>query len=681
MRWTYVGRVGRKRTLGKRSWSSRLRRLAAGAVLATFGADAVQAGEPPARLPDLTLEQLVEVQLVSVASKRPQTSTEAPSVVTVVSGDEIRRQGYRTVGDVLRTLPGFYVSYDRNYSYVGVRGFGRPGDYNTRVLVLIDGVRTNDNVYDGAYVGHESPVDVGLIERIEISRGPGAAVYGNNAFFGVINIVTKSGGALAGGELRAGAGSFGGYEGKASYGRSLAGGASFVASASVLGSAGQTLSFPEFGGADGGTVAGGDGERARRAFASFSKGGFTAGAIHGSRTKHVPTAPFETVFGDTRALTRDTFTIASLGYERSFGKRFDWTSRLAHTAYDYDGAYPYETAPGDVSVYNDRARGRWWTLESTGVLRAGRHTLMAGGELMRNSRQDQAAEYSGLPETAFEIRDRGQRQGAFLQGDVALGSRLRLSLGGRYDHNEDFGGEASPRLALIASPDAHTTLKLLYGSSYRAPNEYEQNYYEAQRASQRSAERLTPERIRTVEAVLERGLGEHVRLTASVFSNEITDLITLQSDSPGQLVFRNTDGATSKGGELALDARLPSGTAGRLSHSYQRTRDEAGRPLSNSPAHMLKASLAVPLRSQDVWTSFDAQYVGARRTLAGVETAGFVVVNATVFAKRLKGNLEASASVYNVFDARYSDPGSEEHLQDAIRQDGRSFTVALGWRF
>jgi outer membrane receptor protein involved in Fe transport len=636
------------------------------------------AQERHADLADLTLEQLVEVQLVSVASKHPQTSREAPAVITVVSADEIRRQGYRTLGDVLRTLPGFYVTYDRNYSYVGVRGFGRPGDYNTRILVLIDGFRTNDNVYDGAFVGRESPVDLGLVERVEISRGPGAAVYGNNAFFAVVNIVTKRGGDLAGGELRAGASSFGTREGRASYGRKLANGASFLVSGSALGSDGQTLSFPEFANPSGGTVAGGDAEHSRSALASFAKGGLTIEALHSSRSKHIPTASYGTVFGDTRALTRDSFTIGSVAYERSFGARLVWSSRVSHVTYDYDGRYPYEMAPGDVAVYSDYARGRWWSAESTGLLRAGAHTLMLGGELTHNARQDQGAAYAGLPEPEFALHDHGARYGAFAQDEIAIGKRLRLSVGGRYDVDADFGrGQASPRLALIAMPEARTTFKLLYGASYRAPNEYEKSYY----AAQPSAPRLESENIRTAEAVVERRLGGNVRLVASVFSNEIRNLITLESTSAGDLLFRNTDRATSRGGEAALETGLPSGAAGRLSYSYQRTLDEESRPLSNSPRHMLKASLSVPLWHRDLWASLDAQYLSSRLTLSGAETPGFVLVNATIFAKRLKGGLEASASIHNLFDEHYSDPGSEEHRQDVIRQDGRSVAVGLGFRF
>ena len=125
------------------------------------------------------------------ASAYLQKVTEAPSSVTIVTAEQIRRYGFRTLADVLRSVRGFYVTYDRNYSYVGVRGFSRPGDYNARVLLLIDGHRLNDNVFGSALIGSEFPLDIALIERLEIIRGPSSSLYGTSAFFAVINVITR----------------------------------------------------------------------------------------------------------------------------------------------------------------------------------------------------------------------------------------------------------------------------------------------------------------------------------------------------------------------------------------------------------------------------------------------------------------------------------------------------------
>lgn len=145
-------------------------------------ADAVAAGGPAwaqdegliGDLTDVPLEQFLQLDVFS-ASKFVQKVGEAPSAVTVITAADIRTYGYRSLADILRSMRGLYVSCDHNCSCVGARGLSRPGDYNTRVLLLLDGYRLNDNVYEGALVGSEFNLDVDLIERVEFVPGPGAS--------------------------------------------------------------------------------------------------------------------------------------------------------------------------------------------------------------------------------------------------------------------------------------------------------------------------------------------------------------------------------------------------------------------------------------------------------------------------------------------------------------------------
>src|ERR1039458_6863888 len=125
---------------------------------------------------EASLEELGTIQVYS-ASKHLQSASDAPASVTVVTADEIQKYGYRTLADILQSVRGFYITYDRDYSYVGVRGFGRLGDWNSRILLLVDGHGINDNALGQAMLGTEFLVDVDLIERVEIIRGPTSSPY------------------------------------------------------------------------------------------------------------------------------------------------------------------------------------------------------------------------------------------------------------------------------------------------------------------------------------------------------------------------------------------------------------------------------------------------------------------------------------------------------------------------
>jgi iron complex outermembrane receptor protein len=140
-------------------------------VLAMLTVPCVAQAQP---LPELSLEELMRIDAGRVvgASERVQPVTEAPASVSFITAADIARYGYRTLADILRGVRGMYVTDDRNFSYLGVRGFGKPGDYNSRILLLVNGHRVNDNVFGQAEIGAEFGMDPAMFERVEIIRGP-----------------------------------------------------------------------------------------------------------------------------------------------------------------------------------------------------------------------------------------------------------------------------------------------------------------------------------------------------------------------------------------------------------------------------------------------------------------------------------------------------------------------------
>src|SRR5688572_21392355 len=161
---------------------------------------AASAARAQSALPELSLEELMRLDAGRVfgASERAQPVTEAPSSVSFITAEEIARHGYRSLAEILQAMRGLTISSDRNFSLLGARGFATPGDYNSRILLLVNGHRVNDNVFGQAEIGPEFGLDPATFERVEIIRGPASSIYGDSAFFGVVNVVTKSGESIGG---------------------------------------------------------------------------------------------------------------------------------------------------------------------------------------------------------------------------------------------------------------------------------------------------------------------------------------------------------------------------------------------------------------------------------------------------------------------------------------------------
>src|SRR5271155_75323 len=333
------------------------------AILALAASSVAQ--QSPPNLGEASLEELGNIQVYS-ASKHMQSANDAPSSVTVVTADEIQKYGYRNLADILRSVPGFYVTFDRDYTFVGVRGFGRLGDWNSRILVLIDGHRINNNVLGQAMLGNEFLVDVDMIERVEIVCGPSSSLYGANAFFAVINVMTRKAKQVKDWELSFQTGSFGTYEGRASYGHEFRG-LGVLLSGTFYDSQGQTLFFPEFNSPanNNGITSDTDYESYKHILTTLTYHGFTLQGLFSTRDKGVPTAYFGAVFNDPNDFNIDSHQYVRLDYQHTLGR---WQ---LDTGTSYDQARlqgPVPEAPlvaGDPIVLDTFSfRGNWWTGEA-----------------------------------------------------------------------------------------------------------------------------------------------------------------------------------------------------------------------------------------------------------------------------------------------------------------------------
>ncbi len=653
--------------------------------LCGFGLLQAVAQDAPKDLTEIPLEDLAKLEVYS-ASKFSQKMTEAPASIRIITAADIQHYGYRKLSEILNSVSGFYSTNDRNYEYIGVRGFGRTGDYNTRVLLLLNGLRLNESIYGGTGIGFDFPLDINLIERIEIVRGPGSSLYGTNAFFGTINIITKRGRSLDGGHIYAEGGSWSTYAGGASYGKSFKNGTEMLFAASHRNSKGQRhLYFKEFDTPEtnNGIAEDLDSENSTNVFANISGRNLTAQFVFNSRGKAIPTASYGSVFNDRAARTKDTVSYIDLKYEHKFRQNWDVVARTYLGIYDYEGVYGYALETEDSSYFArnyDYSAGRWWggDFQLTRTL-AGKHHLTVGtdwqhGFHLRQWNYDAEPHYFSYLDTL----NTWATIGSYAQGEFAVRENLLVSAGFRHDRYNTFGGNTSPRFSVVYSPLPKTTLKLLYGHAFRAPNSYEMFY--ADGYSQKTNPDLQPEKIRTTEFVIEQYFGHQFRLAGSAYHYHVRGLITQDTDSDGLAVFRNTDHITANGMKLTFEGKNFHGVDSHLAYSVQRATSESTQAsLANSPKHIVQLNLFLPCFATRGGAGIEMRYTGPRKTLDGERLGGFLLTNVTFVLRGLMPNLDLTAGIYNLFDKRYADPAGEEHVQSSILQDGRSFRIRIAY--
>lgn len=641
-----------------------------------------------ARLPAQDQEELLGRSLdellntkISAAAKYNQTVSEAPASVTIITAEDLRAYGFETLEDVFKSVRGFYASNDRNYTYLGARGFSRPTDYNNRILLLINGHTLNENFYGSALLGSELALDLNMLERIEIVRGPGSALYGTSALFAVVNLVTKKGQALDGLAVAATAGSYGKSRLAGQFGKEFANGVDILISALGADIKGRDLYFPEYDNPaeNHGMAQGLDWDKYSGLFAILRYRHLTLQGDFTARRKGIPTGAYEVVFNDKAARTYDARRMFEIKLDHPFGADKNFMVRGYFDHYGYAGRYPY------ALNYRDASDGDW-----------------VGGELQfrydprPNNRLTVGMEYQKHLHAQYRAADTqtSYADGDFpftvfsfyLQDEYQIRKNLALTLGMRWDEYSTAGSARAPRAAVVYHPFKASTLKLLYGEAFRAPSAWEVNSEDG--VSYKSNPALAPERITTSEAVWEQRLTASWFGTVAIYEYKMRDLIDPVLDrTDGLIQFRNLGRVRASGLEIELNARPAAGPRGYASYTLQKARDPRKKAiLTNSPRHLAKLGIIYPV-TKLLHAALEMQYETERLTVYRTQTGSFLLTNlrlATASENKghhLPAHLQMALAVNNLFNVAYQSPGGLEHRQAGITQNGRNYQITLQCKF
>ncbi len=626
-----------------------------------------------------TIDSLLQIQIepqkhIESASKYSQSIEDAPSSVTVITSKEIEIYGYQTLAELLNSQAGFYISNDRNYTYLGVRGFSRPTDYNNRVLLLIDGHRLNEYIYDGAIFGRELGLDINNFERVEIIRGPGSALYGTSAMFAVINLIPKKFNNILAPEIRLGYGSYNTKTLSLNAGHKFDNEISFSINGSFIESDGEDIYFNEFDDPEtnNGLATGRDYGEHYGVIGSFSYKNFNLQGISTYSKKGVPTASWETDFNtDLHSIDKLNFIEANIFH--NFSYKTVASLRVYFDKYYYWGVYPYE---GENTFDKDDG-------ETVGA------ELKYIWDILPNNRLTSGVEYKNILRAdykywdAYEVYNEFdvpyQMLSLYLQDELQLNSQLSFYLGIRNDNYIDVVNSLSPRVGIIYNPWQDHTFKLLYGKAFRAPNAYERKYEDPLYGFKVNPNGLSPENAYTSEFIWDYKISEIIKSSTSLYYYRITDLIDKIEDPEDEFFYFSNFGKTEAyGTEISLYAEVYNHAGSYIRYSYQNAQDENSNGLTNSPLHVLKLGLFHQIINP-VNFSFEYKYESKRITVYETETEPIHLASLNVFTEPILGKIRLSFLVKNLFNNTIKYPGGWEHIQPSIIQSGRNYTFTISY--
>jgi iron complex outermembrane receptor protein len=606
--------------------------------------DASAASDDAPGLAEVPFEQLLGTEVLT-ADKIARQISGASSAVSVVTAQDIRDFGYRTLGDILNSMRGLNLVRGQVYGDLAGRGYAAMGLDAGSITLLIDGYRAPDNVWGRSFYGNDGIVDVELIERVEYIPGSGSSSYGDSAFLGVINIVTKRGRDFGGVAVSSEVGSHGTQRARATYGKQFDNGVDLLLSASGMQSDGR-YQLPEnqylFG------TKHSEEENNQRYFLKATYRGWTFETGMAERSLYVTD-------GYIPGRRSDENRFASLKYDT------DLSADLKASSHLYSGHYRLQQYNSNGQKWAEGG-GDWWGIDSKLVgTWFEHHTLVFGAEY----RNDFIQKYWNQPWPGFSPpEERAEREtfSLYAYDDIALTDKLGLTLGARGDQRENGKSTLSPRTALVYSPWLGTTLKYSGGIANRQPI----GFADLNRGGSTEVRRLYSN-----ELVWEQMLGPKTRWINSLYRYRISDISFWSS---------SVQPVNAKGFETELEHLWANGVRLRMSYvSQQAEVANDSMTMGNLAKNIAKLNLSTPLAGDWLRAGLELRYVGPR-----------VKPNYGIFAKTyspetLIGDLTltakwnhwfATAAVRNVGNVSYY-----EGEFSSYGADRRNYWLQVGYEF
>jgi len=670
---------------------------------------------------ELDLEALLKPDqgAVGLATRSDLSLEDAPGVVSVISAEEIRRLGARTLGDVLRTVPGFDVLVDSlGRSSLVVRGVPRATQNGSseKILILFNGQPLNEGIDGGATLSNLE-IPVGGLRKIEVLRGPGSALFGAGALLGVVNLVSSTPEEFTGTAASVGFGSFGSQTYDLRLGN-VFGDVNLSGFVHFDRASGANLPIPQ----DTQTFRDVDQLAAHEPAASLAPGTTTDGIKAIDTEYHLTYRNLEInarvvgqsndgyvgladALGTQNNLSGRQYAL-DVGYTRIAGP-YILQAKVEYTRSQNEQhlqVYPpnfilFSSSPTEGTRFDSGVflvttlDSQRFATEGTAQRTIGDHHLEGGVEIARESTFGLGASSNldfatNAPSNTIDALPGAVSSyartstGLWVEDSWKAAPRLNLTGGVRWDHLGDIGDVVSPRLAAVYTLAQGPSLKLLYGRSYRAPSFDELAF---NLPGLIGSPTLRPEIADTVEGVFVWKRSD-LLVSADYFFTSLRDLIaTAQPFDPrAAQPFENTPGIHTSGIELEARRILDSKTSLFLNFTHASTTDSVtGLDVPDDAANLLFLGGTFAVRDWGQITPSLLVRDSRPRSAPDARPAvpAYALFDINLRSKQLYKTLTLTATGHNIFNKAYFDPSPINGLPGDYPRPGRSVLVVASYTF
>jgi len=685
-------------------------------------------GEVEVTLSDVfdIFDAVVAVKEVSVATGTNQSTARAPAVTSVITASDIEAIGATDLDEVLETVPGLHVSR-RDFGYAPIYSFrGIYTQNNPQALVLINGIPMT-----GLFFGNRSHVWGGMpinsIARIEIVRGPGSAVFGADAFAGVINIITKTKNDIDGTEIGARVGSFDTYDAYLLHGDQWKGfDVAFSMEYHDTQGHGEIIeediqtSYDKMFGTHASLAPSSVNVQQRNfdARLDISRENWRLRTAYQGRHNQGTGLGEGSALNPNR-LTEDRLHADLTYHNRKFTENWDVTAQLSF--FNNESGAPVESwvlPPGAFGgayprglFYSASFSERHTYLNLSGFYSGfKKHTIRLGtgyhyGDFyevkeLGNSGINpstglplppgsQVVDFTDTPYASMPEKAR-QNWHFFLQDAWAFAPNWELTTGIRYDEYSDFGSTTNPRIALVWQMTPDLFSKLLYGRAFRAPSFRE--LYLNNAALPLPNPNLQAESIDTLELAIDYSVIKNLHLALNLFAYEWRDAVRFlpEPTDPNILSVQNAGKQTGQGFEVETRWLVNKNFSVLANYAYQHAVDENDQNSGFAPhqtGYLRTDWLVYPnwyLNTQLNWIADRKRAFGDPRTALD----DYTTVNLTLRRKEIReGHWNFAMGVRNLFDIDSREPsvGPGQDGIITIPHDlplaGRNYFMELRYRF